>query len=226
MTTTTLSQLAATDRISDRAYTTLRGWCDELRQADLDQLRPSRPDADVDGDRHRLTPREKLRYLAAVACWDAPLETVPEVVSGMIGRGDLDPFTCWQILVGDDCRFRGTERAVTGTLPWADRREVGIRRLRLVVTARLEGDRRPSATVAADPDCGRVSHRTVARLSNVLDTSGADLQAHAAAAYTFVESGAPGGVRAFAADRGIGSKLATSLVRDARETYDDVAAIA
>lgn len=225
MTITTLRELATTDRISDRAYKILRGWQAEIRQADLDELRPSRDrTTDTGLGALRLTLREKLRYLAAVACWDAPLESVPEIVSGLVGHGDLDPLTCWQILDGADCTFGGTDDAVTGTFPWLDRREVPVRRLRMVVAARLNGDRRSNRELSTDPACGAVEHGIVARLSNVVDTTGADLQAHAAAAVRFVADGTTGGYRRFAADRGIRAVVARQLLADARTIVDDVMA--
>lgn len=223
---TILSELAADDRISDRALTVLSGWRDEIRAADLADLRPPRArpgDADdTELGAHRLTLRDKARLLASVCLAYCPIEDLPSLLAGLVDHPEADSMVWWQVTVGSDCIFKGTDDVVRKTFPHLDRRELPVRRLRLAARALLEGDRRTDTELAADEGCGQIDYRLVARIRRTIDTSAADLQAHAAAAYEWVEDETPGGYRAFARYRGIGDKLARHLLADARDGLADL----
>lgn len=221
---TALHDLAEQDRISDRSLTVLTGWRDEIRGATLDELRPSRTRTDDDNGLAglRLTLRDKARLLASVALPHCSLEKLPALMAGIIDHPEADSMVWWQITVGSDLAFKATDDVICRTFPHADRREAPVRRLRLAARALLAGDRRTDNEISADIDCGHVYYKTVARLRRTIDTSAADLQAHAAAAYRWVAEGMPGGYRTFARERGIGDTLARTLLADARDGQDDL----
>ncbi len=212
MPTATLKMLARQDRISDRALTTFAGWLDEVRNAPPSALRPRTGQVDPCG----LTLREKLRLYAAVIGHDLDVDTIPDVVCGLVDHPDLVPFDVWQILVGSDCEMKGTDRQVKRVLPYVDRQTVPIGRLAAAARALLDGDVRPVSEVAADPACGAAGQQSVARLRTAIDQAGAVRARLAADAYEHVSAG--GTVLEFGRKHGIGKDIAAMLCKDARES--------